>query len=141
MVELHDGAAPLVRTWFDDDDAWARLIETTVTRAQERGDVAFIQVFDDRALGALPTEQIAALPRTLTGHTVALVADREAMVRPEQPLLVLRADGAVPPELMRIAAAEVAGFVINVHELANMDWEDFAPRVDGDGVFRGFGSR
>ncbi|GAA2075809.1 hypothetical protein IDH50_12085 [Aeromicrobium tamlense] len=139
MVEYPNDSTPLVRTWFEDDDAWQRLLTEAVTRAHERDEYADIAIIDDPDAARLSPSDLTALHRVPTGHSLVIVADRRAMTEDGHPLLVLRADGASPPEEMRAAADQIALLEINVALLANLDWEDFATHVGPDGVFRGFG--
>lgn len=140
MVEYPNGSTPLVRTWFEDDEAWQRLLTEAVTRAQEeRDEYADIAIVDDPDAARLSPSDLTALHHVPTGHSLVIVADRRAMTEDGHPLLVLRADGASPPEQMRAAADQIALLEINVALLANLDWEDFAAHVGPDGVFRGFG--
>lgn len=138
MLELPDGATPLVRTWFGNDAAWQAVLAEVVTRAQERGEFAFVEIVDDPSLATLTLADLAALNPIPTGLSLVIVADQRAMSEPGLPLLVLRADGTVPPEQMRVEAEHVPSVEINVAQLANLDWEDFARQVGPDGVFRGF---
>lgn len=138
MLEFPYGATPFVRTWFGDDAAWQAVLTEVVTRAQERGEFAFVEIVDDPSLATLSLAELAALNPTPTGLSLVIVADQRAMTEPGLPLLLLRADGTVPPEQMRVEAEHVPTVEVNVAQLANLDWEDFAGRVDPDGVCRGF---
>lgn len=138
MVEYPNDSTPLVRTWFEDEESWQRLLTEAVTRAHERGEYADIAIIDDSDAAGLSLSELAALHHVPTGHSLVIVADRRAMTEAGHPLLVLRADGASPPAQMRAAADQIAGIEINVALLANLDWEDFATHVGPDGVFRGF---
>ncbi|SKB03180.1 DUF6924 domain-containing protein [Aeromicrobium choanae] len=138
MFEFPEGATPLVRTWFGDHAAWQAVLAEVVTRAQERDEFAYVETVDDPTLATLSLAELAALHPSPTGLSLVIVADQHAMTESGLPLLLLRADGTVPPEQMRVEAEHVAIVEINVAQLANLDWEDFAGRVDPDGVFRGF---
>lgn len=137
MIEVSEYASPLIRTWFEDDDAWARLV-AAVESPQEDGIFANVQIIDDREGEHMSMEDLAGLHPVPTDHSVVTVADRQSMSEPEYPLLVLLANGNVPPEQFRVVAEKLYEVEINLDELANVDWADFAGAVEGDGVFRGF---
>jgi hypothetical protein len=137
MIEVNEHASPLIRTWFEDDDAWVRLV-AAVKSPEEDGLFAYVQIIDDRDGEHMSLEDLAGLHPVPTDISMAIVADRQSMSEPEYPLLVLLANGNVPPEHFRVIAKKLYEVEINVHALANLDWADFAHAVDADGVFRGF---
>lgn len=69
-------------------------------------------------------------------HPLPVLADSAAVTSAELPLLVvdLRGDRGCG---VRVVAAELWSIENNLSG-ANMDFEEFAGAVDGDGVFRGF---
>jgi len=137
MLQVREGSTPLVRTWFDDEEAWGRLLHEAVTVAQqERDEYADIQVVDDPAVEPLSVQELVTVLRE-AGHNLAVIADRRAMTEPGLPLLAVHGDDDAP-EQMRIVASELAGFQVNVGLLSNVDWEDYASHVGPDGVYRGF---
>ena len=66
---------------------------------------------------------------------VLFVVDRPALDSDHPVLVVDLSSQARPP--FRCVATELWGVDNNLN-IANMDWEEFADRVDTDGVFRGF---
>lgn len=145
-----------VRTYFGDAAAWEAVCSEVRQPAEEytagfaefaainamfgqdvgEGPQAHVTMVDDPAFADLTPEQlIDRLPPDGHGSFV-LVADREAMTKPDHPILVVDASDqrgrtfrAVPSQIQVIE---------NNLSIANCDWEDFADHVDDDGVFRGY---
>lgn len=137
MIEISEASSPLVRTWFGDDTAWDGLV-AAVKSPEARGIFANIQIVDDVDAQRLSLDDLAALHPEPTGISVVIVADRQSMSEPDYPLLMLLADGDVPPKRFRVIATELYDVEVNVFLLANLDWDDYANHVGADGVFRGF---
>ncbi len=65
------------------------------------------------------------------------IADQTTISQPDHPVLVV--DLMLEPgRTFRTIPFQVFTIDSNL-SIANMDWEDFAVQLDGDGVFRGFG--
>jgi hypothetical protein len=125
----------LVRTHFGDQAAWQRL-QAAALGENEDGFRAYLAVVDDDTLEGASWEQLRAAVLTAAQHaSVLFIADEEAM-RGSQPLQVvdLSARGRPP---FRCVADQLWSVENNLN-LANMDWEEFAAAVDGQGVHRGF---
>lgn len=71
-------------------------------------------------------EDLAGLHPVPSDLSMVIVADQQSMSEPEYPLLVLLANGNVPPEQIRVIAKKLYDVEINMHDLANVDWADFA---------------
>ena len=128
-------ASPVVRTDFSSDEAWERL-RTRLSQPEADlvglpADVTFVA--DGRFRDATPDVLVA--DSALAGDFF-FVADAGAMT---DDMTLLAVDAATPPAgpPFRVAVDQVASVQVNL-SIANMDWEDFADHVDGDGVFRGF---
>lgn len=128
---------PLVRTWFGDQNAWESLL-TSVATPSEDGFVAYVRIVDDMAQSDATPPQLASLVSSKSEYSIVIAADQRPMTDPEQPLLVVLADGADEPQTLRVISSELWGIENNL-SLANMEWESFADAVDSDGVFRTFG--
>ena len=126
--------ALVVRTDFSDAAAWSRLRSSIEAPVGEFcANVAFV---DDRDYEGLTIEQLLALVPEGSDQTFIFLADRDAISRPDHPVLVVdlvhqrgRLFRVIPSELWSIE---------NNLSIGNMDWEEFADNVDVDGVFRGF---
>jgi hypothetical protein len=104
---------------------------------------------DDRAYDGVTVDGLLAMSFEDPEIPYVLIADRVTMSDPEHPLLVVdlyrddeddaRPEGARDrePRTFRALPNQVASITANL-EIGNMDFEEFADRVDGDGVFRGF---
>ena len=126
----------LVRTDFGDDEAWDRVRDEATREYGPDGFRACVE----------PVK--AAAPVDDSGPSVLFVADRVRFGSGEDPILVVDLDDktlsvAEFPEIagrapFRCVPSELWGVENNLN-ISNMDWEDFASAVGGDGVFRGFG--
>jgi len=134
MTESFDNS-PLVRTDFSNDSAW-RAVVVAATAESAEGFRADLRVTDDRRFdGASP----AALIVTSDGWqdaAVLFVADTEALVSPEHPILCVDL-GDEPGRSFRCIASELWGVENNLR-IANMDFDEFASSVDADEIFLGF---
>lgn len=77
----------------------------------------------------------AAPPGNDNGAAVLFVADGMALTSPDHPILVV--DLVANRSPFRSIPSELWAVDNNLN-IANMDWEEFADRLDGNGVFRGF---
>jgi hypothetical protein len=147
----------LVRTDFSDDQAWETVVtDVTKARGSEGSQVdayePAITVFDDRYFERATGRSMAALVAAhedVRGY--AVLADHRSMTEAARggELTVLYVDLSVldddDPELVstsflgrtfRCAVSAVASVQANL-AIANLDFSDFADRLDPDGVFRG----
>jgi hypothetical protein len=133
-IPIDDDSSPIVRTSFNDDDAWVRLRRAVHTRGEFVAPVHFV---DDRVFDGLDVPTLIAMASGGTEMpTFLLLADAAAMSSDEHPMLVVDLVDE-PGRSFRIVASEVWGVTCNL-PIGNMDWEDFAEAADPDGVFRGF---
>ena len=134
----------LVRTDYSDDVAWDELREL-LGRPDADGFTASLTYLDDRAYDGVTLDGLLAMSFEDPEIPYVLIADRVTMEHSEHPLLVVDLyrdeDDDEPPAddrpMFRALPEQVASITANL-EIANMDFEEFADRVDGDGVFRGF---
>ncbi|MBO3741836.1 DUF6924 domain-containing protein, partial [Actinoplanes flavus] len=81
-------------------------------------------------------------------HAVAFLVDAKTLTHPDRPILVvnlydyvegLEDQGKGPQRgaTFRVVPSEMWSVQNNL-TISNMDWEEFAENVDGDGIFRGF---
>lgn len=125
----------LVRTYFADQAAWQRMLEAALA-ANEDGFRAYFAVVDDETFEGASWEVLRAAALTAGRHAAVLfVGDEEAMTRSHPVQVVDLSAGARPP--FRCVAGQLWSVENNLN-LANMDWEDFATAVNGEGVHHGF---
>jgi hypothetical protein len=146
-LPLHSGPL-LVRTDFTDDNTWLQLIDE-VTRPSPEGFLASIRPLSDPAADGAGWESLrdaVMAPADPDCSAVLFVADSTTTGSPDHPILVVSTsrfhrDGH-PDEFaamrpFRCIPSELWSVENNLN-LANLDWRDFAERVDDAGVFRGF---
>jgi hypothetical protein len=108
--------------------------------------VAFI---DDPRYEELTVPQLLDLLPDDAHAKVAFLVDKHALTAPNRPILVVNLfdyDEDTPGErkgpnfghTFRVTPAHMWSVENNL-SLSNMDWHEFADRVDGNGVFQGFG--
>ncbi|WP_459549913.1 DUF6630 family protein [Nocardia sp. X0981] len=130
--------AVLVRTWFGDDGAWGSLVREVLTPSGE-GFLAYTTPVNDPEFEDLSPEALQA--KQPDGAIVSFLADEITLTHPEHPILAVR---VLPPQdshrgdhkPFRVVPAQLWSVENNINE-ANLDWEDFANRVDADGIYRG----
>lgn len=149
MPALPDMDTLLVRTDFTDDDAWDQVQGEAATRewAPDGFRTCFEPVSDPQWAGATWEAVKAAAPVDDTGPRVLFIADSVTFASSEHPVLVVDLDDNILsvaefPEIasrtpFRCIPSELDSVEGNL-SLGNMDWEEFAAAVGGDGVFRGF---
>jgi len=140
-----DGITPVIRTDFSDDAAWDRVLSALTEpaaaleddSADEDGYVPHVRGVDDEAFEGLDAQTLRhAYDEDRVGYV--LLADARSMLDAPGDLTVLYVDlYDEPGRSFRCAAGEVAGIEANL-AIANMDFADFADRLDAEGVFRGF---
>jgi hypothetical protein len=141
----------LIRTDYSDDAAWNELREL-LGRPDGDGFVASLVHVDDPTYDGVTVDGLLAMSFEDPEIPYVLIADRVTMSDPEHPLLVIDLyrdedddeDDGKPsggpsggPRTFRAVPGQAASITANL-EIGNMDFEEFADRVDGDGVFRGF---
>jgi hypothetical protein len=132
--------SPVVRTDFDDDEAWKTLCEL-IRRPVPDGAggefLAYVTFVDDPAFRNLTEPELLERVPPDYGHSLLMVVDKIAMKGPEFPILVID----LPPEegnRFRAIPSQIQSIENNL-SIANMDFRDFADYLDQDGVFRGGG--
>ncbi|WP_045743626.1 DUF6924 domain-containing protein [Actinoplanes rectilineatus] len=160
MTELNlpDVDSPLlVRTNFAYPEEWAALVKAAAAPSARDGFTASFEVVDDPAYDGVTPARLLTLVPADPKQSFVLVADELALAHPEFPILVVNLDddedddddededgddeeqgpGSRYGTTFRVVAAELWSVENNL-SLANMDWDDFADNVEGDGIFRGF---
>ncbi|WP_280357268.1 DUF6630 family protein [Nocardia otitidiscaviarum] len=137
MAELPNKSV-LVRTWFGDDREWGTVVRETLTPSGE-GFLAYTTLVDDPAFEGLSPEALRA--KHPGGALVSFLADEVTLTHPEHPILAVwslppRGDNRVGYRPFRVVPAQLASVENNINA-ANLDWADFADRVDADGIYRG----
>jgi hypothetical protein len=127
-------ATPLIRTDFSDEPGWRELARAAAAPSLD-GFRASLAIVDDRAFEGASAAALARSTAGGTGHACLFIADAMAMRHAEHPLLCVEL--RAPGRSFRIVPGEVWGVENNL-AIANMDFEEFADAVDGDGIFRGF---
>ena len=126
--------APLVRTDFSNDGAWAALKQEACAPAGEFQ--ANIEFIEDRSFDGVSPEELAEALNGKDERSFVLLADAASMTQPGYPIICLDLLDE-PGRIFRFIASQ-AWSVENNLSLANMDFSDFVNSVDGTGVFRGF---
>lgn len=155
---LDDETTPLLRTDFSDDAAWDRVVAAVTAEVDFGSDdpdgadetyVPNIRPIAEREFEGATGASLAAASSDETFGYVLLAdgrAMREAAAGGE--LTVVYVDLSVDAETaaefgdvlgreFRCEVGEVASIEANL-AISNLDFADFADRVDDDGVFRGF---
>ena len=140
----------LVRTDFTDDDAWD-LVRDEATREywldefEGNGFRAYVEPVSDPQWADATWESLkSAFPADARGPCVLFIADSITFASPDHPILVVDLDDKILslaefPEIadrapFRCIPSELWGVENNL-SISNMDWEEFADAVGGDGVF------
>ncbi|BAL89690.1 hypothetical protein AMIS_44700 [Actinoplanes missouriensis 431] len=138
----------VIRTDFTHPQEWEEIQAAIAEPQTEDEFTAFVAYVDDRAYeGITPSQLLETLPADAS-HAVAFLVDTKALTHPDRPTLVVNLydyvegleDQGKGPQLgatFRVVPSEMWSVQNNL-PIANMDWEDFAGHVDGDGIFRGF---
>jgi hypothetical protein len=133
----------LVRTDFTDDAAWETLLEAVTTPSDE-GFLAEVLPINDPDYNGWTWGQLqAATPRTDGGPQVLFIADTVTIANTDQPIHVidlLDDDWHQRAAPFRVIPGELWNVENNL-TIGNMQWEEFADRLDEHGVFRGFSYR
>jgi hypothetical protein len=97
---------------------------------------ANVEFIDDVDFADIRKDQLLEILPMVYNHSFIIVADQMAISHPEHPLLIINLFDRSAHEF-RALPAQIQGIENNL-SIANMDFEEFADSVDGDGVFRGF---
>lgn len=134
---IEESAGPLlVRTFFEQPDEWARLLQVLEGGSEHYKSIA---VIDNRAYAGSTANQIQARigrdDEDWPNSTLVLIADEQTLASADFPLLAvnnLPDEDDVP---FRITLAAAGSFVVNL-ELANTSFGAWGRGVDPDGVYR-----
>ncbi|WP_149830619.1 DUF6924 domain-containing protein [Streptomyces tailanensis] len=137
-VTIEEAAGPLlVRTSFEQPDAWARLLRT-LEEGSEHYDS--LTVIDNPAYAGFTPARIQARigrdDEDWPDSTLVLIADERALASTELPLLAVDNLPDDDDAQFRITLAAAGSFVVNM-ELANTSFGEWGSGVDTDGVYRG----
>jgi hypothetical protein len=128
--------ALVLRTDFSDDGVWEAVCQEIHRPVEPFGFMANVDCVSDLAFSGLDKEQLLARVPAGYRHTYFFVTDATTVSHGEHPLLVIDLSSR-PSRDFRAAPWTVQGIEDNL-SIANMDFGEFADRVDVDGVFRGF---
>jgi hypothetical protein len=139
----------VVRTDFEHAAAWQQVQAAIVEPQTDEGFTPNVEFVDEPRFEGLAVPQLLELLPDDADASVAFLVDRQTLTDPDRPILVVNLfdyDQDTPGErkgqqfghTFRIIPAHMWSVENNLG-LSNMDWHEFADRVDGDGVFRGFG--
>ncbi|GAA3136216.1 hypothetical protein GCM10010521_22980 [Streptomyces rameus] len=134
---IEEAAGPLlVRTSFEQPEAWARLLQA-LEKDPER--YYSVTVIDNRAYAGFTAGQIQMRIGRDDGDwpdsTLVLIADERALAAVELPLLAVNNLPDDDDEAFRITLAAAGSFVINM-ELANTSFSDWSRGIGADGIYR-----
>lgn len=138
----------VIRTDFAHEDEWAQMQAAIVEPQTEQEFTAHVEFVDDKAYEGLTASRLLQLAPGLAAHRFAFLVDTRALTHPDRPVLVVNLydwvegldDQGKGPQYgatFRVVPSEMWSVENNL-SLANVDWEEFADRVDDDGIFRGF---
>jgi hypothetical protein len=131
-------ASLLVRTWFGDDDAWARTADAAVAGYPAGAIPPFraeVELVDDRRWAGASAERLRAAAQPPTTISVLFAADERAIAEDEHPVLVIDIVGEETP--FRCVAEYLWAVESNLN-IGHTGWDDFVRGAGPDGVFRWF---
>jgi hypothetical protein len=128
----HTPEVPLIRTDFSDEAAWEALLKQFREPVVEMGFLAHFTPVSEYSYSGSTLEALrdAGFP-----HVIVLIADTRTMTDPRHPILVAELHGE--GRTFRTEPGSIQSIENNL-TLANMDWEEFADRIDAEGVFISF---
>jgi hypothetical protein len=123
----------VIRTDFTDDLVWQAVrAGLTAPSGEFQANLDFV---DDRRYENLTIDRLLALTEG-SDLTFLFLADRETLIHPEHPVLVVDLSEDGRGRTFRVIP-EALWAVQNNLVIGNCDWEDFSDSLDRDGVFRG----
>jgi tetratricopeptide (TPR) repeat protein len=123
-----------LRTDFADEAAWSALC--AVIQNPDADFTANVDLVNDPKYGGLQADQLLALLPADSFQPIAFIIDREALTRPDHPILVVDLQDE-PGRTFRVVGSALWAVENNL-SIANMEFSEFAEAVDEDGIFRGF---
>lgn len=148
MWHQSSGVSLVIRTDFAHPQEWMEIQAAIAEPQTEGGFTASVSFVDDHAYeGITPPQLLKTVPADVH-HAVAFLVDAKALTHPDRPILVVNLfdyveeleDQGMGPHYgatFRVVPSEMWSVQNNL-TISNMDWEEFADNVDGDGIFRGF---
>ncbi|MBB5936442.1 DUF6924 domain-containing protein [Streptomyces zagrosensis] len=135
---IEDIAGPLlVRTSFEQPDEWTHLLLALEGCSEH---YASITVIDNRAYAGFTVHEIQAQLRHddkgWPHGILVLIADEQALVSADFPLLAVNSTPDDDDDPFRITLAAAGSFVVNM-ELGNTSFADWGRSTDTDGIYRG----
>ena len=148
-------ASLVIRIDFSHSQEWEEIQVAIAEPQTEEGFAALVTFVDDRAFENITPQQLVEMVPADSDHVVAFLVDAETLTHPDRPILVVNLDDDVEDDedededveeqgkgpqysvTFRVVPSEMWSVQNNL-TIANMDWEEFADNVDGDGIFRGF---
>ena len=127
--------SPLVRTDYSDPSAWTqlcRLVEATY----EEGFRALFTFIDDPRLADKTVNELMDLVQSGGYWSCFFVADHEALVNPEHPVIAVDLQEE-RGRTFRVIPAQIWAVENNLF-VSNMEFSSFADKTDADGVLRRF---
>lgn len=128
--------ALVLRSDFGDDAAWNEICAAIRKPVGTLRFQAYVDYLDDPIYEGIDVDRLLALIPAGYNHSFIIVADSLSMSHPEHPLLVVdlyegsgQSFRAIPGQIQSIE---------NNLSIANVDFDEFASAVDGDGIYRGF---
>lgn len=130
--------ALVLRTDFSDDAAWESLCEAirAPVRVGDEEFRAYVDCVSDAHYDGLTIEQLTALALAGSGRSFVFLVDRLALTHPERPVLVVNLADE-PGRTFRVVPSQMWGVENNL-SIGNMDFDEFADKIDADGIFRDF---
>lgn len=125
----------LVRTAFDNEQAWADALSTVLSK-NEDGFRAYVTVVDDIGWEGVDWEQVRQAAQASDEHVSVLFMEDSPALEPGHPVRVIDLSNETH-QPFRCVTRELWGVENNLN-IANMDWAEFAESTDDDGVFRDF---
>ena len=127
----------MLRTDFTDQAAWEAILASIREPAGDHPFLAMVDFLDDPAFDGIEKDRLLELlPEDDESQPCLAIVDREAIMHPEHPLLIVDLQEELGREFRAIPSC-IQEIQINL-SISNMDFEDFSSAVDDDGVFRGF---
>ena len=125
----------VLRTDFSTDTSWESVCEAMSAPVGEFQ--AQLSCVSDAAYDGLTIEALLRLKHG--DHGYVFIVDRVTLTNPQMPVLVVDLEDE-PGRSFRVVPSQMWSVENNL-SLANMEFSEFAGRVDEHGVFRGFTGR
>ncbi|MGK5683175.1 DUF6924 domain-containing protein [Actinoplanes sp. URMC 104] len=148
MWHRNSDVSLVIRTDFGHPQEWEETQAAISEPQTEEGFAAFVAFVDDLAYENVTSSQLLEMVPEDVDQAVAFLVDAKTLTDPDHPVLVVNlydyGEGLVDPgkgpqygATFRVVPSEMWSVQNNL-TISNMDGEEFAENVDGDGIFRGF---